>query len=83
MLKGTSLHDYTNSFSLNDYGKNDKIIIFSVKRWKNYIVLFVRSIENLKNPTYHTSYKKHWLFLLFAVSAKTKIKYYSKKNQLR
>ena len=26
MLKGTSLHDYTNSFSLNDYGKNDKII---------------------------------------------------------
>ena len=27
MLKGTSLHDYTNSFSLNDYGKNDKIII--------------------------------------------------------
>ena len=27
MLKGTSLLDYTNLFSLNDYEKNDKIIL--------------------------------------------------------
>ena len=26
-----------------------------LKRWKNYIVLFVVSIENLKNLKYHTS----------------------------
>ena len=26
ILKGKSLHDYKNSFSLNDYDKNDKII---------------------------------------------------------
>ena len=27
MLKGKSLLDYTNSFSSNDYEKNDKIIV--------------------------------------------------------
>ena len=27
MLKGKSLLDYTNLFSLNDYAKNDKIIL--------------------------------------------------------
>ena len=27
MLKGNSLLDYTNLFSSNDYGKNDKIIL--------------------------------------------------------
>ena len=57
MLKGKSLLDYTNLFSLNDYQKNDKknIKIFSVtKRWKSYIVLFVASIENFKNLKYHT-----------------------------
>ena len=27
MLKGKSLVDYTNLFSLNDYEKNDKIIL--------------------------------------------------------
>ena len=27
MLKGKSLLDYTNLFSLNDYGKNGKIIL--------------------------------------------------------
>ena len=34
----------------------------------------VVSIENLKNLKYDTSYKKHWFFLLFAVSATMKIK---------
>ena len=27
MLKGETLLDYTNSFSVNDYEKNDKIIL--------------------------------------------------------
>ena len=41
---------------------------------KKYIALFVVSIENLKNLKYHTSYKKRYFFLLFAVSVKIKMK---------
>ena len=47
MLKGKSLLDYTNLFSLNDYEKNDKIILKyfqQLKRRKNYIALFVVNI---------------------------------------
>ena len=61
MLKGKSFLDYTNLFSPNDYEKDHKIILkyfWQLKRWKIYIVLFVASIENLKNLKYHTSYKK-------------------------
>ena len=57
MLKGRSLHDYTNVFP-NDYENNNKIILkyFQyLKRWKNYIVSFVVSKENLKNLKYQTS----------------------------
>ena len=44
----------------------------------------VVSIENSKNLKYHTSWKKCYFFLLFAVSAKTKMtKYLKKKNQLK
>ena len=51
---------------------------------KNYIALFAASIENLKNLTCLRSYKKHQFFLLFAVSARVKMKkYLKKKNQLR
>ena len=60
MLKGKSFLDYTNLFSPNDYEKDHKIILkyfWQLKRWKIYIVLFVASIENLKNLKY-TSYKK-------------------------
>ena len=59
MLKSKSLTDYTYLFSPNDYEKNDKIRLTNfheLKRWKNYIVLFVASIENirkLKNLKYH------------------------------
>ena len=56
MLKGKSLLDYANLFSLNDYEKNDKVILkyFQwLKSWKNYIVLFAGSIENLNNLRYH------------------------------
>ena len=52
VLKGKSLLDYTNLFPPNDYDKNDKIILKyfqQLKRWKNYIAIFVVSIENLKN----------------------------------
>ena len=52
MLKGKSFPDYVNLFSPNDYEKNDKLIVKyfqQLKRWTNYIALFVVSIENLKN----------------------------------
>ena len=58
MLKGKGLLDYTDSFSPNDYEKNDKLVLKyfqQLKRWKNYIALFAVSIENLKNLKYHTS----------------------------
>ena len=49
MLKGKSLLDCTNLFSLHDYEKNDEIMLkyFQwLKRWKKkYIALFVISIE--------------------------------------
>ena len=58
-LKGKSLLDNTNLFSTNDYEKNDKLILKyfqQLKGWKKiYIVLFMVSIENLKNLKYHTS----------------------------
>ena len=44
--------------SPNDYVQNDQIILKDfqyLKRWKNYIALFVVSIENLKNLKYCTS----------------------------
>ena len=51
---------------------------------KNFIALFVASIENLKNLKYQTSQKKHQFFLLFAVRVQMKMeKYLIKKNQLR
>ena len=49
ILKGKFFLNFTNSFSPNDYEKNDKI-----KRLKNYIALFAVSIENLRNLKYHT-----------------------------
>ena len=58
MLKGKIVSEYTNSFSPNDNEKNDKIIskyFQLLKRWKNYIVLFVVSVENLKNLKCHSS----------------------------
>ena len=61
MLKGKSFLDYIYIFSPNDYEKNDKIILkyfLQTKRWKNYIALFVVSIENLKNLKYHSSSEK-------------------------
>ena len=58
MLKCKSLLKYTNLSFHNDYEKNDKIILKysqKLKRRKNYIALFVVSIENLKNLKYCTS----------------------------
>ena len=47
-------------------------------------MLFVVSIEILKNLKYHTTKKKLSFFLLFAVSARMKMKkYLNKKVQLR
>ena len=71
VLKGKSLLDYTNLFSRNEYEKNDKIIrnIFQELkslRWKNYIVLFVVSIEKLKNLKYHTLEKTLVLSIIYS-----------------
>ena len=49
ILKDKSLLDYTNVFFPIDYEKNE-----STKKWKNYILLFMVSIENLKNLKYHS-----------------------------
>ena len=57
MLKSKSLLDYTNLFSPENYGKNDKIRLKycqKLKRWKKIFVLFVASVENLKNWKSHT-----------------------------
>ena len=64
MLKGNSLLDYTNLFSPNEYEKNDKIILkyfheLKAQNEKNYVALFVVSIENLKILKYHTFLLKH------------------------
>ena len=62
MWKGTSLLDYTNLFSPDDYDKNDKIILKhlqQLKRWKNYILLFVACTKNLENLKYHTTLKNN------------------------
>ena len=62
MIKGKSLLDCTNLFLLNDYEKNDKIILnyfHELKRLKYYTALFAVSIENLKDLKYHTSYKNN------------------------
>ena len=58
MLKGKSLLGYTNSFSRNDYEKNDKVILKylqQLKIWKNCTALFVVSVENLKILKYYIS----------------------------
>ena len=87
MLKGKSLLDYTNLYTLNDYEKNRKVILkyFQYLKWWNYyITIFAISIEQLENEKCQNSYKKRLLFLLFAVNVKKKKKRYTKKkNQLR
>ena len=58
MLKGKSLLNYTNLFSPSNYEKNYKIMLKyfeKLKRWQNYIALFVVTIENLIKLKYHNS----------------------------
>ena len=60
MLKGSTLLDYKNYFSPNDYEKNDQIILKyfqKLKRLKgkNYIASFVISVQSFKNFKNHTS----------------------------
>ena len=63
MLKGKILLEHTNFFSSNDYEKNDKIILKYFQKYfektkkikKSNILVFVVSIENLKNLNCHTS----------------------------
>ena len=60
LLKVKSLLNYTNLFSLNDYDKNDKMILKYFNNDKDekivlLLQLFAVSIENMKNLKYHTS----------------------------
>ena len=51
MWKGRSLLEYTNSFSPNEYKKNDKIILTYFQENLNKlkcIIIFAINIENLK-----------------------------------
>ena len=48
MLKGKSLLEYTNSFSPNEYKKNDKIILKYFQWWKSIVMLEI-NIEHLKH----------------------------------
>ena len=67
MLKGKSFLDYVNLFSPNDYEKNDKLIVKyfqQLKRWTNYIALFVVSIENFKNLNNILVRKNSFLYYL-------------------
>ena len=51
MWKGRSLLEYTNSFSPNEYKKNDKIILTYFQENLNKlkcIIMFAINIENLK-----------------------------------
>ena len=64
MSKCKSLLEYTNLFSPDHYAKNDKIIL---KYFQQLIALYPVSTENLENLKYHTCWKKHQLFLSFAV----------------
>ena len=48
------------------------------------IVSLAVSIECLKTLKYHTFSKKHYFFLLFAVSVAIKVKiYFKKKNKIK
>ena len=56
--KGKGLLDYTDLFSPEEYENSDKIIL--KLRWKkNYIALFVVSIDNLKILKYCNFLEKH------------------------
>ena len=73
MLRGKSLLVYTNLFSTNDYGNKNKIILkyfHCLKLWRSYFVLFVVSIENLKNLKISYLLDKIFFFLLLATIVK-------------
>ena len=53
-------------------------------KWQKCLILFVVNIKNLITLKYRRFSKKHYFFLLFAVSVEVKMKRYLKmKNQLR
>ena len=87
-VKGKSLLYYTNLFSSYECKKNDKndIKIFSITKkikMKNYIALFVVSIENLKILKYHR-FKKTLLLPIIGSKCKNEDeKSLKKKAQLR
>ena len=72
ILKGKFLLDYINLFSLNEYEKNNKIILkyfqsLKMLGWETSIVLSVKRILFVI---------KHYFFLVFITSAQVKIKKY-------
>ena len=61
ILKGKSLLDYNSLFSPNDYEKNDTKIFSATKSFmmKNYIALFLVSMETFEKPKLSYIFKKH------------------------
>ena len=61
MLKGKGLLVYTNLFSLNEYKKNDKIILkyfhYNLNKLK-CIAMFLINVENFKKLKNHIFFKK-------------------------
>ena len=61
MLKGKGLLAYTNLFSLNEYKKNDKIILkyfhYNLNKLK-CIAMFLINVENFKKLKNHIFFKK-------------------------
>ena len=86
MLKGKGLLDNKILIFPDNFEKNDKIILKyfqCLKRWKNYIVLFAVSTENLENLKYFSLRKSScFYYLLLSVKLK-KEKYLKKKNQFK
>ena len=88
MLKVKSLLDYTDLFSRNESEKNDEIILKYIQKLKSSdekinSVFCSKYTKFKKILKLHTFLKKQF-FLLFAISAKMKMKkYLKKKNQSR
>ena len=85
-LKGKNLLDYTNLFSPNEYEKTDKTTLEyfqQLKRWKKSCCIICGMYRKFEERKISCLLKNQF-FLLFAVSARMKMKnYLKKKSQFR
>ena len=82
MLKGKSLLDYINSFSPNDYEKNDRIFSITKKMEILYFFLCSKS-RKFKNPKISYILKKTVLPIICSKSKNEEKKYLKRKIILR